>query len=284
MQRATGKMLPDGRRLHLHHGPIDLIIDVHGPGRSDALAQAIARFDTVLIELTAELEMLRSATTPETQFKGAIAARMQRAARMFLPTFSTPMAAVAGAVADEILAAMIRETKVDKAYVNNGGDVAFHLGPGQKIDAAIAAATAGRITIDASDLYRGIATSGWRGRSHSLGIADSVTVVARDAAIADVAATLIANAVDLPGHPSITRVPASELFADSDLGDRLVTTRVGDLTTAEVNHALDRGATFALDLLNRGLIGGVAVELNGQTRLIGAGITKTIQQGSLAHA
>ena len=33
--------------------------------------------------------------------------------------------------------------------------------------------------------HRGVATSGWRGRSHSLGIADSVTVVARNAAAAD---------------------------------------------------------------------------------------------------
>ncbi|HUS54350.1 MAG TPA: hypothetical protein VMY41_10145 [Thermohalobaculum sp.] len=52
----------------------------------------------------------------------------------------------------------------------------------------------------------------------------------------------------------------------------------------EINQALDHGAAFALDLLSRGLIGGVAVELNAQTRLIGAGITKSIQQGSLAHA
>jgi ApbE superfamily uncharacterized protein (UPF0280 family) len=238
----------------------------------------------VLIELTSELELLRCTTTPETRFDGAIASRMQRAARKFLPVFSTPMAAVAGAVADEILAAMTRETTLDKAYVNNGGDVAFYLGPGQHVDAAIAAATSGRITIDSSDPYRGIATSGWRGRSHSLGIADSVTVVARDAATADVAATLIANAVDLPGHPSITRVPASELFPDSDLKGRLVTTRVGNLATTEINQALDRGAAFAQDLLNQGLIGGVALELNAQTRLIGAGITKSTQQESLAHA
>jgi ApbE superfamily uncharacterized protein (UPF0280 family) len=32
-----------------------------------------------------------------------------------------------------------------------------------------------------------------------------VTVLARDAATADAAATLIANAVDLPGHPGVER-------------------------------------------------------------------------------
>ena len=65
---------------------------------------------------------------------------------------------------------------------------------------------------------RGIATSGWRGRSFSLGIADAVTVLADRAAAADAAATIIANAVDLPGHPAIVRVPACELAPDSDLG------------------------------------------------------------------
>ena len=57
---------------------------------------------------------------------------------------------------------------------------------------------------------RGIATSGWRGRSFSLGIADAVTVLAATAAEADAAATVIANAVDLPGHPAIdTRAGAA---------------------------------------------------------------------------
>ena len=50
---------------------------------------------------------------------------------------------------------------------------------------------------------RGVATSGWRGRSFSLGIADAVTVLARTGAAADAAATIIANAVDLPGHPAV---------------------------------------------------------------------------------
>ena len=80
-----------------------------------------------------------------------------------------------------------------------------------------------------SQPVRGIATSGWRGRSFSLGIADAVTVLADRAAMADAAATIIANAVDLPGHPGVVRVPARDLAPDSDLGDRLVTQGVGEL-------------------------------------------------------
>ena len=96
---------------------------------------------------------------------------------------------------------------LDKAYVNNGGDIALHLAPGA-VDATPAIAGTGhgladRVIIRADDPVRGIATSGWRGRSFSLGIADAVTVLARTAAEADAAATMIANAVDLPGHPAI---------------------------------------------------------------------------------
>ena len=140
------------------------------------------------------------------------------------------MAAVAGSVADEIMAAICADADLDKAYVNNGGDIAIHLAPGSEMRAAIAGtghAFADRLAIRAADPVRGIATSGWRGRSFSLGIADAVTVLAKDAAAADAAATLIANAVDLPGHSAIIRQPANELSPDSDLGERLVTTASG---------------------------------------------------------
>ena len=153
------------------------------------------------------------------------------------------MAAVAGSVADEILAAMLAGRTLDKAYVNNGGDIALHLRPGQRSGwrspvPATALPTAS--TIRAEDAVRGVATSGWRGRSFSLGIADAVTVLAKTGAAADAAATIIANAVDLPGHPAVTRVPACDLAPDSDLGDRLVTQGVGALAEDEVAEALDR--------------------------------------------
>ncbi|TGS52683.1 UPF0280 family protein, partial [Mesorhizobium sp. M3A.F.Ca.ET.201.01.1.1] len=104
------------------------------------------------------------------------------------------------------------------------GDSAIHLARGQSMTLAIAGTGHGmadRITIHAEDGVRGVATSGWRGRSFSFGRADAVTVLARSGAEADAAATLIANAVDLPGHPAIRRVPARDLAPDSDLGDRL---------------------------------------------------------------
>src|SRR5206468_3910445 len=119
--------------------------------------------------------------------------------------FITPMAAVAGAVAEEILAVMTAAARLARAYVNDGGDIALHLGEGEKFVVGMvqrpeSPSLFGTLTLDSRMPVRGIATSGWRGRSFSLGIADSVTVLADRAAAADAAATIIANAVDLPGH------------------------------------------------------------------------------------
>jgi len=127
----------------------------------------------------------------------------------------------------------------------------------------------GTATVQACDPIRGIATSGWGGRSFSLGIADAVTVLADRAAAADAAATIIANAVDLPGHPAIIRVPACQLAPDSDLADRPVTQAVGELSAAEVNQALRGGVEIAERLQQIGLIRSAALKLQGETRVVG---------------
>lgn len=261
--------LPDGR-LHLHHGPIDLILSADGPGAAGAEARAMARFHGLLEELVAELPALRS---PAPQpLRGPVARVMAAAVAPFSPDFITPMAAVAGAVAEAVLAAMMAGGGVTRAYVNNGGDIALHLAPGQRYDVAIAARPGqpDRITVRFEDPVRGIATSGWRGRSQSFGIADAVTVLARTAAMADAAATMIANAVDLPDHPAILRKPAVAVKADSDLGNRLVTTGVGCLSAADAAQALARGQAVAQAAHARGLIEGAALFLQSDMRLVGA--------------
>lgn len=255
-------ILQDGRRLHLHHGPIDLIIEVFGSARDACYARAVDRFQTILSELAEELPTLRRQTGAH-DFTGPTARRMAQATRRF-ERFVTPMAAVAGSVADEMLAAMVSGEDVEKAYVNNGGDVAFHLSPGQSVEAAGAS---GPIVIRFEDAPRGLATSGWRGRSHSLGIADAVTVAARNAATADAAATLIANGVDLPGHAKIQRTKAIDLSPDSDLGDRLVTTEVGVLTEAEAQKALATGAAYAEHLIETSIITEASLTLQGHTMI-----------------
>jgi hypothetical protein len=253
---------PDGSRLHLQHGPIDLIVEAWGEPAdvADAYRRAWERFQPLLDELVAELPALRRPLDPLVDaFSGSVARRMAAAVRSFGDRFITPMAAVAGAVADEICAVMAADGTLHRAYVNDGGDIALFLSPGASFDVGVVAvpdrpALLGKATVRSDGPIRGVATSGRHGRSFSLGIADAVTVLAADAARADAAATLIANAVDLPGHPAIHRVPASELDPDSDLGSRLVTAEVGALGPDEVARAIERGVDEAERMRDDGLI------------------------------
>lgn len=303
-----------GDRLHLQHGPIDLVIEAFGPPDEVATAyrQAWVAFRPVLDDLVAVLPLLRApvtellAQTPasprdrgdhaadcvipakagisrhrqqDPRLRGddahrqiapsSPAAAMIAAATRHAPAFVTPMAAVAGAVADHVLAAMTAGRRLDRAYVNNGGDAALWLTSGTEITAAGGPALADRIRVTAGSPVRGVATSGWRGRSHSLGIADAVTVLARTAAEADVAATLIANAIDLPGHPAVTRRPARDLAPDSDLGDRLVTVEVGPLSPEGIARALAVGRAAAEAMRRDALITAAALWLAGESVTVG---------------
>jgi len=223
----------------------------------------------VLDVLAQELPTLRT-LMPEAglEVSGPIAQRMAAVVRPFWESKVTPMAAVAGSVADEMLCAMCAAAGLSRAYVNNGGDIALHLSDGETF--SIASAN-GPVAVCAADPVRGIATSGWRGRSFSFGIADSVTVLAATAAQADIAATLIANEVDLPRSIKVRRAPAAALYPDSDLGQRRVTVEVAELTNREVNTALARGLEFAGQLQMRGLIVAATLGLNDEVRTLEAG-------------
>jgi len=273
-------MLEDGR-WHFQHGPIDLIIGVEGEpvAVQAAVLGAWNRFTQVLPELVGELPLLRRPAGQGAAPQGRVAARMLAAALPYAAqVFVTPMAAVAGSVADELIVFFSRTSGVERAYINNGGDIALYLGAGQAYRVGLFS-DLGRVGRDALGLdgafeitadmpVRGIATSGWRGRSFSMGIADSVTVLAADAAQADVAATLVANQVFV-SHPAVRRAPADTLKDDTDLGSRLVTVDVGALPGALIEHALDLGAAYAQRLCDDGVIHGAVLMLQGSARVIG---------------
>lgn len=275
--------LSEGRRLHLQDGPIDLIVEARGRAADvrTAYQAAASRFTGLLDELCAELTELRTAAGERTSLRGIVARRMHAAVAPYASDcFITPMAAVAGSVAEEILGAMLAAATLDQAYVNNGGDIALHLARNEHfsiglMDRPDGAGVMRPIRVDAEEPVRGIATSGRHGRSFSLGIADAVTVLAATAAQADAAATVIANAVDLPRHAAIDRCPASELQPDSDLGARLVTRAVGALSRSEIRAALESGAECARQLFDRGLIEGAVLQLCGDMLVIG---TKDIER------
>ena len=284
------------QRLHLQHGPIDLIISADGA--TDVVMNAFARaadaFNDLLVTLVEELPILRAPAnaSPLPDLEGPVAKRMDEAIRPHLHRyesgdFITPMAAVAGSVADYILYAM--GGGLDRAIVNNGGDIALHLSEGAFLNIGIAddrdvyfsdftqkasgklarnMPLKGQVRLGHDDKIGGVATSGWRGRSHSFGIADSVTVLAKTAADADVAATLIANAISV-SSPAILRQPANKLAPDSDLQDRQVTVAVSPLTDDEIYRALAAGSSVAAAMHEDGQIAAVYARLQGRSFMIG---------------
>ncbi len=293
---AERRRLPDGR-WHFHHGPIDLVIGAEGEARivDAALEQAWQRFAGLLDELVAELPLLRAPrpipagalrapaerardsarrACASASARGPVARRMIAACDLFATRyglFVTPMAAVAGSVAQEIVAPLSRDG-VRRAWVDNGGDIALWLGEAASVTIGVVAdlhapTVDGVLEIGAADRPRGVATSGWRGRSLSRGIADAVTVLADTAAIADVAATLIANAVDV-AHPSVRRAPASQVRDDSDLGEIAVTVDVGALSRESIDEALERGTAFARRCIDDGLVEQALLSLQGRSRIV----------------
>ncbi len=270
MTRVDGIQVGQVRdNLHLNHGPIDLLLHAEGePGEVRAAYEnASRRFKTVLNDLVQELPLLRrelSQSSSNEMPSGCIARQMYHACLPYRSARLSPMAAVAGAVADNMLQALNEYTRLRRSWVNNGGDIAFNLEPDQRFCCGVvpelgASKVEGTLDIGAQDPVRGVATSGRAtrgqgGRSFSLGIADAVTVLAEDAAKADVAATMIANQVDLPEHDGISRDMATEHDPDSDLGQRLVTTGVPRLNDDECQRALERGAGYARQLKSLGRI------------------------------
>jgi ApbE superfamily uncharacterized protein (UPF0280 family) len=260
------RALLDPGRWHFQNGPIDIVIGAEGDAAAVAAAHEVAwaRFQTLLPELVAELRTLRLPVRGPCALQGVVARRMWHACRPFHSQFITPMAAVAGSVAQELIAFYRREG-VSRAWINNGGDIAVHLAPGASVKVGLFAdlarfdpsqptlQTDGHFEVRAAMPVRGIATSGWRGRSFSLGIADSVTVLARTAAMADAAATVVANAVNV-NDARIVRRPANQLKDDSDLGDIEVTVDVPSLEAARVVRALQAGERRARELQRDGLI------------------------------
>ncbi|MDI9331093.1 MAG: UPF0280 family protein [Alphaproteobacteria bacterium] len=270
----------DALRQRWWHGPIDLIVQAEGhPEVVEAAHQrAWEEFQGVLTDLVQELPTLRSGVRPQSEnpCRGAVARTMWQACHPLATDddvgFITPMAAVAGSVAQHLLRHYCLPG-IDRAAINNGGDIALHLSPGSEwrlglvhdadavwLSGSVAKAPHqevicpdGMFQIGQTSPVRGVATSGWSGRSLSRGIADSVTVLAADAACADAAATMIANRVDVD-RPGIERLPANHVRDDSDLGLRLVTRHVPTLGVGEITTALQRGLAYAQSLLDCGLI------------------------------
>ena len=252
----------EDNKLFLRHGPINIVLEAIGIDKDLAYQNVKEYFETILEQLVLDMDLLKKEVVFNRKFNNKISQSMQDATEKFTPTFITPMAAVAGSIADNILRVLINDTNLEKAYVNNGGDVSFYLNENQTMKSSLAAIPNMIAEIKYKDKSRGIATSGWRGKSFSRGIADSVTVLADNAAMADAAATMIGNAVDIYNHPKIKKQPANEMYEDSDLKNLLITVEVGLLTKVEIKEALKNGYQTALQYINKDLINTALIQLS----------------------
>ena len=292
---AQRMLLGDGR-LHLQHGPMDIVIGADGEPAAVQQAHAAAwqRFQGLLQELVNELPALRAPVHDGCPVRGTVARRMWQAVHPYRAVYITPMAAVAGAVAQELVVAYQRPG-VRRAWVNNGGDIALHLTVGEcfrvglfadldqwpRALAAQGLAVDGVFDVDHDSPVRGVATSGWKGRSFSLGIADSVTVLAVTAAQADAAATPIGNAVDLP-HAGIVRRPANTVRAASDLGAIAATGTGPPLPPVKAQAALAAGCTRALELRSAGHIVSCVITCQGWAASTDGGSARFLPLGPTA--
>lgn len=180
----------------------------------------------------------------------------------------TPMAAVAGTFADLAKEEALKH-KADFVIANNGGDVAFQTSqPHNPMKVGIISdLSINKVThmlkIDAKSEIKGIATSGYGGRSLTKGVASAVTVLARNSSFADAAATAIANAVNCDDI-AVVRCLAEEIDYNTDIKGALVTKMIGKMADESIETAINIGEKRAKELYDKGMILGAIVFVQGK--------------------
>lgn len=175
----------------------------------------------------------------------------------------TPMAAVAGTIADAV-ADWLFERETTRVIVDNGGDIAIRLSPGEQATVGIRPQLASPLISHVINLKSGsswgVATSGMGGRSFTRGIASAATVLAETASVADAAATSVANACFVD-DPCVVQLLAEEIDYHSDLTGIRVTAELGPLSSETIDLAVSNAGRKAEIFSRRGIIVGAFIAL-----------------------
>jgi ApbE superfamily uncharacterized protein (UPF0280 family) len=273
------------RTILAHYGPMTLTIQAWGPDGADIdLAVRAGEFSfNILPRIASARELFRRGARPlRRPLREPILESMCQAVERVGQSDLGPMAAVAGAVADEVVGWLVRAGAV-KAIVENGGDISLYLAPDQRTVVGVRTRLENRDPAYAIELrgtrgqYWGVATSsGLGGRGLNRGLAEAAVCIASSGAAADAAATAVSNSCTVESA-AITRVPAEALDPDTDIPGLLVTANIGELSEAEIDSALDSAENFARTLVDTGVIFGSYIFLRNKERLT-AGFAKTIAQ------
>lgn len=262
-------------------GPVTMTLEARRNGTSftEAAFAGANKVLEVFDDLTAHLDKIRKPLRcigflP--QNIPLVCRKMTESVSLLAESDFTPMAAVAGTVSDLAVDAMIAHG-ADYAIANNGGDIAWRLPTDRSQDFRIGLISdieTGKIShkleISSSSAIHGLATSGMGGRSLTRGIASAVTVLAETSSKADAAATAIANAC-ICNDPAIGQCLAEELDYLTDIQGLLVTRSVGVLSEESIQAALEAGRTRGEELINKGMILGAILFVQGRMFRLEAG-------------
>ncbi|HTY24151.1 MAG TPA: FAD:protein FMN transferase [Desulfomonilaceae bacterium] len=262
----------DDQVVMVECGPMRMFIDgsFHGTRRPETCRQAAESAIKFLEEIAYHRDSVRApANSLSAPPEGLLVHTMWAAVSMIGDGDLTPMAAVAGTIADAT-ADFLSNSGLTRVVVNNGGDVALRMEEEEKVSVGIRPDVnrpriSHRIILTPEMAVGGVCTSGLGGRSFTRGIASAATVFAHRSDIADAAATAVANATYVKS-PAVHRRLADAVDPDTDLKGVEVTTRVGALACSEIELALEQGIARAEELVKRGLIKGACVTVKSRMR------------------
>ena len=258
--------------IQVSEGPMELGVQIEGERETvQALCKQVPEIARNLLSEVSAFQPLLRLKGCELTVKARwpqVIQRMIQAVQYVDAETLTPMAAVAGAISDEVLTRILEGSgeQVAKVIVNNGGDMAVysHHMPVRIGIRGVGMPNCEKMVIPEKEVPYGVATSGWRGRSFSQGIADAVVVVAPCGAVADAAATHIGNQIKDEKLRTVRQRRAFELDPETDIPDLQVTVSCGSLKRSEKLQALKNGLKAAKSLFEKGLISKVALYLQGE--------------------
>ncbi|MFZ3048458.1 MAG: hypothetical protein WA151_21295 [Desulfatirhabdiaceae bacterium] len=262
--------LPGGRAVLAENGPLHMVIQAFqgpDPHLERAMDAAEYAFDClkrvadqlpVLKRWPGDIHALPSDPIPRA---------MVESVRAIGDSDLTPMAAVAGTLADAV-ADWLFELGLSRVIVDNGGDIAIRLAPGETARVGLRPEIqhpeiSHVLTLDSRHRSWGVNTSGLGGRSFTCGVASAVTAIARTSSLADAAATAVANACFVAGA-DVVQMPAEQLDPNTDIPGLLVTVTVGRLSPTQTAEALSNALKKAEQLTQKGVILGALVAVGNQ--------------------
>lgn len=263
------RILEDGRAL-VDYGPVTMSISAKKLGKNNVEAaikgakKVIEAFDE-LVEYLA-VAKLRIDEIDIDQFDNypRVLKLMIESVKSLNNDEFTPMAAVAGTMSDIARQEIFENTDVDYVVVNNGGDISFYKSKesdlfkvgvisdisNKKISHALEIKTDSNV--------RGIATSGFGGRSLTRGVSSAVTIIAENSRLADAAATEIANNTYIDSY-NVEVCLAEEIDYDTDIKGLTVVKNIGVLSEEEIDKSISLGINKAIELYERKIIKGAFI-------------------------